>query len=82
LIKQRFPNIKLSVFITQAAVSTGGSSLIEFSERIKLQEIVGEIRNLEIDVIKSAMGDHYMEFSGMGRGSGKRIADGILISSN
>lgn len=80
-IKQRFPGIRLSVFVSDAAISTGGTSPDMLLERFKSKNISAEKEIVEVNVVESATGDHYIEFSGNGRAAGKRQVGGIAISS-
>lgn len=79
-IKQRFPNIKLSVFVSDAAVSTGGTSMDMMQERFKSKNITVERELVEVDVAGSAAGDHYIEFGGSARTAGKRQVNGLVLS--
>lgn len=79
-IKQRFPNIRLSIFVSDAAASSGGTSLDMMQERFKQKNINAEIELVEVDVAESAMGHHYIEFGGPARAAGKRKVNGIIIT--
>lgn len=79
-IKQRFPNAKLSVFVSDAAITTGGTSADMLLERFKVKNIPGQVESVEVNVVESATGDHYVEFGGSARTAGKRQANGILLS--
>ena len=79
-IKQRFPDIKLFVFVTNAAAHTGGTSLSILQERFKAENITAEQELVVVDVAKSATGDHYIEFGGSVRTAGKRQVNGLVLS--
>lgn len=79
-IKQRFPSTKLSVFVSDAAISTGGTSPDMLVERFKSRNIAAEKESVEVNVVESATGDHYIEFGGGARTAGKRQTNGIIIS--
>lgn len=79
-IKQRFPNAKISVFVSYVAISTGGTSADMLLERFKAKNILGQTETIEVNVAESATGDHYIEFGGGARTAGKRQASGILLS--
>lgn len=81
-LKQRFPKVKLSIFVTDSAISTAGLSQDMLTSRI--QKIMGNNTHLKeeeigVDVVESAMSDHYIEFGGDSRSSGKRNAKGVVI---
>jgi hypothetical protein len=81
IIKQKFPNIQLSIFVTESAITTGGTSVFRMLETLKLKGISAtEEMSIGVDVAESAMGDHYIEFGGDSRSSGKRETKGIIIS--
>lgn len=79
-IKQRFPEAKLSVFISDAAIQTGGTSADMLLEKFRAKNISGQVESVEVNVAESATGDHYVEFGGNARSAGKRKANGILFS--
>lgn len=82
-LQERFPGLNLSVFVTSAAMSSGGIS----SEilRQKVVEQVGdrfifeESQNVKVNVPESASGDHYVEFGGGTRQPGSREISGVII---
>lgn len=80
VIKQRFPDAKISVFVSDAAISTGGTSAEMLLERFRMKNVSGQMESIEVDVAQSATGDHYVEFGGGARSAGKRQANGILLS--
>lgn len=81
-IKKRFPNCKLSLVVTDAAISTGGLSKEQLSARL-LDKLGGnvsaEAAQVEVDVAKSPTGDHYVEFGGGCRETGKRSVSGLVL---
>lgn len=81
-LKQRFPKVKLSIFVTDSAIATAGLSQDMLTSRI--QKIMGNNTYLKeeeigVDVVESAMSDHYIEFGEDSRSSGKRNVKGIVI---
>ncbi|MBI2028588.1 MAG: hypothetical protein HYT07_03175 [Candidatus Levybacteria bacterium] len=80
-IRERFPKIKLTIFVSDAATKTGGISTDMFLERLRAKKITAEREIIEVNVVESSTGDHYIEFGGDARKSGKRDVDGILISA-
>ena len=79
-IKQRFPHANLFVFVSDAAITTGGTSADMLLEKFRVKNIPGQIESVEVNVVKSATGDHYVEFGGGARTAGKRQVKGILFS--
>lgn len=79
-INQRFPNIKLFVFVSEAAASTAGTSLDMIQEMFKTKNITTEKEFVEVDVTESATGDHYIELGGLARTAGKRQVNGLVLS--
>jgi len=79
-LKRRFPDAKISVLVTSAALSTGGISREMFIERLKVKKLQASPETVETDILESALGDHYIEFGGGGRSAGKRVIGGIIIS--
>lgn len=84
-IKQRFPECTLSVIVSNEAVSTGGLSADLLNQRMAEQfgsSLSIESGNIEVDVIESAMADHYIEFGDKeARTAGKRSVSGMIIRS-
>lgn len=81
-LKQKFPRAKLSIFVTDSAISTAGLSSDMLRSRI--QNTMGnntyaEEEEVGVDVAESAMADHYIEFGGNSRTSGKRQVKGLVI---
>ncbi len=83
-IKERFPDCPLGVFVTSAALRTGAASadqLIPALTKALGKKVHVENTTLEVDVAKSALGDHYIEFGGgNARAAGKRTVTGLMIS--
>lgn len=79
-IKRRFPEAKLSVFISDAAIQTGGTSTDMLLEKFRAKNISGQAESVEVNVVESATGDHYVEFGGRSRTAGKRKVNGVLFS--
>lgn len=81
LIKKAFPDIKLSVLISDAAMSGKLSTdmLIQKLSESKIKSRREE--NIEVNITESATGDHYAEFGGKVRSSGKRKVNGVIIDS-
>lgn len=82
-IKKRFSDSKISIFISSSAIQTSGISKELLIERLKEKngekfDIQG-VENIEVDVVKSVSGDHYVEFGGSARSDGKRLVSGVLI---
>lgn len=78
-IKQRFPNIRLFIFVSEAAIKTGGTSMEMIQERLKNKNVHIKKESVEVEVAESATGDHYIEFGGSPRAAGKRQTNGIVI---
>lgn len=78
-IRQRFPNIKLNIFVSDAAIVTGGTSKEMFMETLKAKNITCQTETVDVNVIESAFSDHYVEFGGETRKFGKRQISGILL---
>ena len=79
-IKQRFPQIKLSVLLTSGAVQSGGASVDMMEKRFREKGIAVDRSEYSVDVHDSAMGDHYVEFGGEPRSAGKRKTNGLLMT--
>lgn len=86
MIKKRFPECRLSIMVTNAAMSTSGQSETLLQEHLKAQlgkEFTIGHSSAEVDIVPSATGDHYVEFFGGGcRTSGKRAVSGLVIRCN
>ncbi len=82
-IKRQFPNAKISVFVSDAAISAGSISrellIGKLKEKIGAKLNTQEIEEAEVDVVQSASGDHYVEFGGGARDFGKRQIGGVLL---
>lgn len=83
VLKERFPDATISVFVTAAAISTGGVSADQLTSR--LHTILGAGASIEyseanVDIVGSAAGDHYVEFGGSPRTSGQRAVSGLHIT--
>ena len=76
-IKKRFPNIKLSIFVTDAALSSSGTSSDMFVRTLTDKKIQAQSESVKVDVIRSALGNHYIEFGGDIRTHGERNIGGI-----
>lgn len=82
-IKKEFSDVKLSVSVTEAAMSStgiGGELLKQ-----KLEDLLGKKSKIEIlkgmnaFVPKSSLSDNYVEFSGGARLSGDREFSGLIV---
>lgn len=78
-IKQKFPHIKISAFITSAATTSGGTSAELLIQNLKEKGLAVSEEELEVNVQESAFGEHYIEFGGGARQAGKRSVTGITI---
>lgn len=82
-VKDRFPNIPVSVYISSAAMNSGGVSSEILMQRLKEQVGTGismeAISSAKVTVPQSASGDHYIEFGGGVRQAGTREVGGVLI---
>ena len=81
-LKQKYPLAKLSIFVTDSAIATAGLSQDMLKSRI--QNSMGgnayiNEEQVNVDIAESAMADHYIEFGGDGRSSGKRDVKGVVI---
>lgn len=80
VIKERFPDIRLSIFVTGAAITTAGTSLEMLREKFEQKNVLAEGEIIRVDVAESAMGDHYIEFGGSVRENGVRAVNGLMLS--
>ncbi len=81
-IKQKIPNIKLSVLISDAATTSGGLSSEMLIQKLKEGKIKARWeQGIEVSIAESATGDHYTEFGGESRIAGKRRINGVVIDS-
>lgn len=81
-LKQRFPQAKLSIFVTDSAIATSGLSQDMLVARMKNSlgnSVYIQEEQVEMNVAESAMSDHYIEFGGESRKSGTRKVEGITI---
>ena len=81
-IKQKFSNIKLSIFVSGSAISSSGLSSDLLVEELKGKGILANQEdNITVDIAESATGDHYVELGGEAgpRSFGKRTVGGIII---
>ena len=83
-LKQKFPDSKLSLTATKAALMSVGLDEKTFANRLKA--ILGDVKigsesaNLTANIPKSAFSDNYIEFGGGGaRSSGDRNFEGLII---
>ncbi len=83
IIKQRFPNINLSLFIPSNISFSGGMTTGDLLEYLEHRGIPGKIESITVDVAKSAMGDPYIEFvPNTQRKPGRRTGlQGIVINT-
>jgi len=81
-IKAKFPQAKISIFLTQRAISSAGLNEYIIRKRFGSESSAYHIGNAEADVniIESPSGDHYVEFAGRSRDSGIRRVGGVRIS--
>jgi hypothetical protein len=79
-LKAKFPGAKLSLFITSAALSSGGISTENFMNALKSDDIAVTAESVNVDVAQSAFADHYVEFGGSVRSPGERQVEGITIA--
>ncbi len=83
LIKSIYPNIKISILVTNAAITTAGTSPELLSSQlagllgpgVTVSKVEGEV-----DIVQSALADHYVEFNGMGRVPGLSNIQGLRIN--
>ena len=80
-VKQKFPECALSLIVTDAAMTTAGISANQLADRLssQLDGVVIEAVEPEVDVVETAIGDHYVEFGGKPREFGKRKTSGLSI---
>ena len=79
-IKKRFPNIKLSIFVTHSALSSSGTSSDMFINTLSNKKIQAVSETVNVNVVNSAFGDHYIEFGGGERSFGERSVNGVIIT--
>ena len=82
-IKNRYPNIKISIFVSKVALDSTGTETKKITQAIEEQKgnlnVIVEQKILTVDVVKSVIEDNYIEFGGNARESGTREVSGILI---
>jgi len=79
-LKTKFPGIKISIFVSEAAMSSGGTTTNMLQETFESKDMLVSAESVEVDVAASAAGDHYIELGGAPRQAGKRQVSGVLIS--
>ncbi|AKM81934.1 TPA: hypothetical protein DD449_02395 [Candidatus Berkelbacteria bacterium] len=84
-IKEKFPEAKISIFVTDSAIGSAGMAADVLAEKLSDMEQKPNISMVEkatVDIVRSASGDHYIEVGGGSgaRGVGPRILDGILVN--
>jgi len=79
-IKQNFPDSKISIFISNSALSSSGSPKDRLLQKFKSDKISANEEEVVVDVIESAAADHYIEIGGGARTSGKRKVGGIILT--
>lgn len=80
IIKQRFPESKVSIFVSNAALSSSGTPSELLIKKLQHSKMSAKLEEIEVDIIESAAGDHYVEIGGPARTSGKRKVEGIVIN--
>ncbi len=80
MIKQRFPNSKISVFVSDAALSSSGALAETLIKNLSYEKIFAQKEEINVDIIESAAADHYIEIGGESRTSGERTVNGIIIN--
>ena len=81
IIKQRFPNTKTSVFVSSIALSSSGTPNETLIKKLHDDsKISAQSESIEVNIIKSAAADHYIEIGGEPRTTGKRTVSGIIIN--
>lgn len=80
-IKAKAPQARISIFITGSAMLSSGLSNEVMTKRFGSAEsaYIIEPATAEVNVIESPGGDHYVEFGGGARTSGKRSVAGLRI---
>lgn len=83
-VKARFPGAKVSVFVTDSALSSAGVSKEIFEQKVAKtigeEAVVSRLDGATVDVPESAGEDHYIEFGGGARTSGERQVSGFILS--
>lgn len=83
-IKSKFPNTKLSIFVSDAAMRSSGLSTeilnSRLEEHIEDKHTTTYESSAKTNIVKSAGGDHYVEFGGgWGRILGEHQVGGLVI---
>ena len=81
-LKTQFPDVKISTLVSNAAMTSVGlnSELLRTAVLAQNKELSAEpINGAIVTVAESAGGDHYVEFGGGTRTSGKRTVGGLVI---
>lgn len=79
-IKRKFPEAKISLFVSQSALASCGLTAESLIEKLANPEnITTQVQTAEVNVIKSAVADHYVEFASEARTAGKKSAGGVSI---
>ncbi len=88
-LKKEFPEAKLSVFVSSAALSTAGSNIESYVGMVTkdMADSLGksihfnEVGSAKVDVPKSALGANYIEFGGeSARKEGEREVSGLRLT--
>src|SRR5690606_148213 len=78
-LKNKFPSLNISIFVTEAALLTAGPSYNGLRQKYNEKGINLEEATVEVDAPSSPFGDRYIEFGGPARKAGKRQVHGVLI---
>ncbi|MCR5572961.1 MAG: hypothetical protein K6F57_04300 [Candidatus Saccharibacteria bacterium] len=81
-LKRKFPEARISIFLTNASASSCGTSLSKgLLERLGIPQGAEVIERsaLKVNIPESGFGDHYIEIGGDARTSGERDVSGIEI---
>lgn len=83
-LRQRFPNAKLGVFVSDLALITTSSGISNVQNLLNSLNMDVLQESVSVDIVPSAMGDHYTEFGCKGdvnaRTTGQRTVGGIMIT--
>ena len=84
-LKQMFPEARISIFVTEAAMASAGISSEQ--AEVKIKEILSDYKvdltaGVSVTIPESALGEHYVEFvkSG-GRFQGEASVSGLRVSA-
>jgi hypothetical protein len=82
MLKQKFPEAKIGIFVPNIVLSGALSPEMLINKLKENNNIDATLETVDVDIIKSAMSDHYIEFGGNGdaRKSGARQVRGIRLS--